>query len=212
MTRRGGYATISGKGFRPKAVDVGRTKWALLAVCWFVARKFRVALALAIAISLFHAADGVVLRLFADPPFGERDVDGAAWRSARLWATGQPLRPLFPRQPRADKLRNYSDWRDVCRWVADSRNTSPDARFLVPRAALTFKWYTGRGEVADWKESPQDDAGLVEWSKRIQEIYGNGNPLPADAAADRFRKLAKEYRADYLLTQVSDPPLPLPAV
>jgi iron(III) transport system permease protein len=34
MTRRGAYATISGKGFRPKAVDVGRTKWALLAVCW----------------------------------------------------------------------------------------------------------------------------------------------------------------------------------
>ena len=185
---------------------------ALLAVCWFVARKFRVALALAIAISLFHAVDCVVLRLFADPPFAERDVDGAAWRSAWLWATGRQLPPLFPHQPRADKLRYYTDWRDVCHWVADPRHTPPDARFLVPRAALTFKWYTGRGEVADWKESPQDDASLVEWSKRIQEIYGNGNPLPADAAADRFRKLAKEYGADYLLTQVSDPPLPLPAV
>ncbi len=34
MTRRGSYATISGKGFRPKAVDVGRTKWTLLAICW----------------------------------------------------------------------------------------------------------------------------------------------------------------------------------
>lgn len=34
LTRRGGYATISGKGFRPKLLDVGRTRWLLLALCW----------------------------------------------------------------------------------------------------------------------------------------------------------------------------------
>ena len=134
---------------------------ALLSVRWFVQRKMRVALAAVTAVAAFHAVDCVVLKLFSDPPFAERQVDGAAWRSACLWAIGQPQRPLFPRQPRADKLRNYGDWVDVCRWVSDPKHTPPDARFLIPRMAYTFKWYAGRGEVVNWKETPQDAASLV---------------------------------------------------
>jgi iron(III) transport system permease protein len=34
ILRRGNYATITGKGFRPRALDVGRLRWLLLAVCW----------------------------------------------------------------------------------------------------------------------------------------------------------------------------------
>ncbi len=34
ITRRGSYATISGKAFRPRPVDMGRGGWVLLAVCW----------------------------------------------------------------------------------------------------------------------------------------------------------------------------------
>ena len=34
VLRRGNYATITGKGFRPRALDVGRLRWPLLAVCW----------------------------------------------------------------------------------------------------------------------------------------------------------------------------------
>jgi len=34
ILRRGNYATITGKGFRPRALDVGRLRWPLLAVCW----------------------------------------------------------------------------------------------------------------------------------------------------------------------------------
>ena len=49
-------------------------------------KKIRMALALAVAVALFHVADCAVLRLFADPPFAERQVDGAAWRAACLWA------------------------------------------------------------------------------------------------------------------------------
>ena len=136
-----------------------------------------------IAVAAFHAVDCLVLKLFAAPPFAERQVDGTAWRSACLWATGKPQRPLFPRQPRADKLRNYADWIDVCRWVSDPAHTPPDARFLIPRMASTFKWYSGRGEVVNWKDSPQDAASLVAWWKRIQDVYATGNPPPLEKFA-----------------------------
>jgi iron(III) transport system permease protein len=34
IMRRGAYATITGKGFRPRPVDVGHARWPLLAVAW----------------------------------------------------------------------------------------------------------------------------------------------------------------------------------
>ena len=190
---------------------------ALLGVRWFVQRKMRLALAAVTAVAAFHAADCIVLKLFSDPPFAERQVDGTAWRSACLWAIGRAERPLFPRQPRADKLPNYSDWVDVCRWVSDPGHTPPDARFLIPRTAYTFKWYTGRGEVVNWKETPQDAASLKLWWQRIQDIYATGSPPPqdkyylslADAGTPRLQELARTYKADYLVTQVSVPMLPL---
>ena len=159
---------------------------ALLGVRWFVERKMRVALATVTAVAAFHAVDCVVLKLFSDPPFADRQVDGVAWRSACLWATGRPERPIFPRQPRADKLRNYSDWVDVCRWVSDPGHTPPQARFLIPRMASTFKWYAGRGEVVNWKETPQDAASLVAWWKRIQDIYATGKPPPLEKSTRRW--------------------------
>jgi hypothetical protein len=183
---------------------------AMFTIRWFIEQKMRVALALAIGVAMFHAADCAVLRAFADPPFGERQVDGVAWRAACLWATGHPTR--FPRQPRADRLRDYADWLDVCRWIADPRHTPSDARFIIPRAAQTFKWYAARGEVVNWKESPQDAASIVAWKKRIRDIYATGHPAPdeyytslAGAGAARLRQLAEKYQADYLVNQVSVP-------
>jgi iron(III) transport system permease protein len=34
VLRRGNYATITGKGFRPRTLEVGRLRWLLLFVCW----------------------------------------------------------------------------------------------------------------------------------------------------------------------------------
>ncbi|MEI8372899.1 MAG: DUF6798 domain-containing protein [Planctomycetota bacterium] len=190
----------------------------LLSVRWFLQRKMRFAMATVIAVAAFHAVDCIVLKLYSDPPFAERQIDGMAWMSASLWATGQAKEPMFPRQPRADKLRNHSDWLDVCRWVSDPEHTPPDARFLIPRMAFTFKWYAGRGEVVNWKETPQDAANLVAWWNRIQDVYSTGNPPGldkfylslADAGVPKLLGLAKRYDADYLVTQVSIPMLPLP--
>ena len=125
---------------------------ALLSVRWFSERKMRAAMAAVVAVSALHVADCVVLKLFSAPPFADRQIDGEAWRSACLWVAGRGEGPQFTRQPRADKLRNYSQWLDVCRWASDPVHTPPNARFLIPRLAGTFKWYAERGEVVNWKE------------------------------------------------------------
>jgi hypothetical protein len=93
----------------------------------------------------------------------------------------------------------------VCEWVAD--HTPPDALFITPRLNCTFKWRTGRPEVVNRKDIPQDAAGIVEWSRRLKDIYtvqfaGEDQTVDSVGAlgADRVRQLAKKYRASYVLS------------
>jgi hypothetical protein len=186
---------------------------------WIYACRFRVAWTIIVFVSLFHIADCTVLRLFADPPVLEQQIDGPAWRSAWLYCTGRPLRPLFPRQPRADRMPTYASWRDACDWIATSGQIPSDARFFVPRGAQSFKWYSGRGEVFDWKEIPQDAAGLVEWWSKHKTIYVLPHPPPLGrfcdgldaAAAENLKQLAVHYQAGYAIVprETSHGTLPL---
>jgi len=83
---------------------------------------------------------------------------------------------LTPQAPRADRMPHYFAWREACDFVAQppEENGIPrNARFLTPRMAQTFKWYTGRSEVANWKEIPQAPGETFEWWRRMRLIYGN---------------------------------------
>jgi hypothetical protein len=99
-------------------------------------------------------------------------------------------------------------WRDACRWVAESREIPPDARFLTPRVSQTFKWYAGRSEVANWKDIPQDAESIVQWWNTLLEIHGTGSPQRAyrwrayldELGPQRLRQLGERYDADYVLT------------
>jgi hypothetical protein len=180
----------------------------------------RCCLAGLVLLAVFHEADCRVLRLFAAPPFDERLPDPAAWESAFEWAAGHRELPSFPRQPRADRLGDFPAWQDACTWVAESGQIPPAARFLTPLASQTFKWYAGRGEVATLKDIPQDAASMLRWWQSLEDIHGTGNepPLPrwhdslADLGAQRLRELGAKYRAQFALTEVTEPPLPLPVV
>jgi hypothetical protein len=119
--------------------------------------------------------------------------------------------------PRADWTLprvDIGDWREACQWAAEE--TPPDAVFLVPRMAQTFRWYAGRSEVVTRKDLPQDAPAIVEWWQRLTNIYGVADSMtPADSlaglGAERLRALGKEYGAAYVVTR-PNPALKLPRV
>jgi hypothetical protein len=180
-------------------------------------------LVVAVLVAGFHVADCLVMRLFASPSVAEQVPSPAVWGDVRKWLAGPDRRPLFPRQPRADRLKDYEAyeaWREACEWVATSGEIPATARFLTPRMSQTFKWYAHRGEVGTWKEVPQDAEGLVKWWDIMQDIHGTGEEWPlerwyeslADLGPQRLRELGAKYNADYAIMNVTDPRLPLPFV
>jgi hypothetical protein len=98
----------------------------------------------------------------------------------------------------------YEDWRRACNWI--EANTEPDARFLTPRMQQTFKWYASRGEVATWKDIPQDAQSIVEWWERFHELYpqfvdddGYWNQGLAAHDDAELCRLAHKYGAQYVV-------------
>jgi hypothetical protein len=130
------------------------------------------------------------------------------------------LERLNPSPPRSHRIAGYNDWRSACTWVAAPGNVPPDARFLAPRLSQTFKWYTGHSDVVTWKDVPQDPEHIVEWWNRIQDIYTTGLPPPepkwraslAEIGEEGLRRLGAKYKADYVITEATDPPLNLNVV
>jgi hypothetical protein len=107
--------------------------------------------------------------------------------------------------PPADaKVTFYPDWVEVCDWIA--AKTATDALFLTPRLNQSFKWRTGRPEVVNRKDIPQDARGIIEWYRRLKDIYYTevgGIEQPLDSigvlGTDRVRELAQKYHAQYVL-------------
>jgi hypothetical protein len=65
--------------------------------------------------------------------------------------------------------QSHRDWVSVCDWV---RVAMPvDEVLLTPRHQQTFKWYSGRAEVVNWKDVPQDAAALLEWNRRFDDVF-----------------------------------------
>lgn len=90
----------------------------------------------------------------------------------------------------------YRDWLAVCRWA---RQSSDDQEvFLTPRNQQTFKWFTGRAEVVNWKDVPQNPSALLEWYQRFQEVYPNriGNRRTGNRVSIRYPTLL-EFRQKY---------------
>jgi hypothetical protein len=127
-------------------------------------------------------------------------IFAAGWNVAHA-TIGRWQNPLPPAD---QKIRDFNAWVDACAWAAE--NTPEDSLFLTPRLNLTFKWRAGRPEVANRKDLPQDARSIVEWNRRIQEIYYaviEGEEQPLDSlgvlGTDRVRELAVKHGADYVL-------------
>ena len=140
---------------------------------------------------------------------------------ATLHLSDRTRRIQSAKAPRSDwLLTNPVAWRDVCAWA---RAHTPEATcFLTPPGGSTFAWYSGRRDVVNWKDVPQDATGILTWRERMRDIHGPESPLGVAKAraslgelgAFRLRQLADEYDADYaIIARVPNlPPLNLPEV
>ncbi len=191
------------------ALDPGRAA-GLLRFYWF--RLSDVAVPLGVALL---AAWWIVEQLQVRPAIGKALL-GAALAAGVLHVGEFALLRPFPSVPRAARIPYYGSWREACNWIAASPEIPADARFLTPRLNQTFKWYTGRSEVANWKDIPQDAQSIVEWWDRLVDMHGTGSDHPlyrwreslSELSERRLRELGHKYGAEYLLTEAK-PPLKL---
>ena len=136
-------------------------------------------------------------------------VAGGGWVCLNRWDDPRPIAdrrslPEYPEQPERT-YQTYQNWKLACQWVRE--NTPDDSVFLTPVKQQTFKWYAERVEVVNWKDSPQDAEGLVEWQTRIRRVqriqfhYQGGLWAYSD---EQLRELANEYGATHIMTLQSD--------
>ncbi len=171
----------------------------LLRYYWFRLTDVAAAMAVALQLTVLVAIAFERRSLFAKPALIAAIV-AAAWYPA----TACRDRLLSPNSPSDSKVSDFPAWVDVCDWV--KANTPPNALFLTPRLNLSFKWRTGRPEVVNRKDIPQDAAGIVAWHDRLKDIYTiqfGGIDQNVDSVGplgdDRVRELAKKYHVDFVL-------------
>jgi len=130
------------------------------------------------------------------------------------------LRQRKPGPPteRPNKVRDREDWLAAMHWINES--TPPNALFLTPRGNRTFKWHTGRREVVNYKDVPQDATSIVTWYHRMDDVYGYTNRRGerkkkrslGHLGTERVVELAKKYEVDKAaIFQVADRIHPLAA-
>jgi len=108
------------------------------------------------------------------------------------------------------KMKRPSDWIAACEWVRE--NTLHDALFLTPRHAQSFKWHASRGEVVTYKDVPQNASGLVEWRRRLYEVFklngdsnGPWSETVEQLGTTRIGQLAAEFQFDYVISRRANP-------
>lgn len=114
---------------------------------------------------------------------------------ATLQTSQQGEQPLTMAEAEA----RHADWVATCRWIAE--NTPRDAIFLTPRNQQTFKWYAERAEVVAVKDIPQDARGIVDWRKRLNDVFAYPvNRFGYAALSDeQMAALANRYDASFVI-------------
>ena len=172
----------------------------LLRYYWFRTTDFATAMTVALQLTALVVLGLGGRRVWAKPLLCAAIVGGAWYPISACWS-----RLESPYAPSDSKIAVYDSWVEVCDWI--TKNTPPNALFITPRLNLSFKWRTGRPEVVNRKDIPQDAAGIVEWHDRLKDIYTTqfgGVDQSVDSVGalemDRVRELAAKYHAQYVLS------------
>lgn len=199
-----GLLIAAAESFAPAVVH------GLLRFYWFRLADVMVPLALAAAAVAVLEDDVACSRLLPVRPAATR------WIVALLLAADLAAQsdhwPLPGRErlaARADSKLAAAAWADVCAWVR--AHTPPEARFLTPRGAGSFTWRTDRPEVVSWKNSPQDARSLIEWRRRIVDVFsptgrlGDMGASVAVLSPERIREVAATYGATHAIVPTPAP-------
>ena len=74
------------------------------------------------------------------------------------------LIPTVDRNPSRMSRQAKSDWIAALRWIA--AETPQDTLLWTPDEDWAVKWFAERPEYVNFKDCPQDSAGIVEWYRR----------------------------------------------
>jgi hypothetical protein len=156
----------------------------------------------------------------------------AAFLTTRLIADGLTRRPAFQRRlfiaicgftlfaamvagevrrrQREPTVFDAPAWIDVCRWVRE--HTPTTALVQTPVYNPNFKWYAQRAEYVSYKDVPQDNAGIVEWNRRLLFLRSWYQERFADGVCsnEELRSLRAETGITHIVTDRLGPFEPPP--
>ena len=104
----------------------------------------------------------------------EQRLNSSRSRRRTLWIAGTVsvmvvtmalTLPGLDRTPSRMTPAMQADWIDACDWIR--RHTPEDALLYAANEDWSVKWYAQRAEYVNYKDCPQDAAGIVEWYRRL---------------------------------------------
>lgn len=91
---------------------------------------------------------------------------------------------------------------ELYQWV---KNTDVSSQFLIPPDLDNFRLHGERSIIVDWKSTPIDSDGLIEWYERIEDISGKEDVHSFEEVMkgylnldmERLKSLKNEYALSY---------------
>ncbi len=107
--------------------------------------------------------------------------------------------PGADRNPGRMDAATHGQWLDVCGWLRD--HAPHDALLYSANQDWAVKWYAQRAEYVNYKDCPQDAAGIVEWYDRIKALskWSAASYTDARFSAEEAAKLQERTGITHLV-------------
>ena len=114
-----------------------------------------------------------------------------------------------------------SAWQDMCLWI---RQHTPQESLVIspPVEFANFSWLSERATIAKYKLLPQNEAGVMSWYNRLNDLSGETNPWQLEPGeqpgkntfkkaltegyvhlgTDQVKRLMHQYQANYFVTRL----------